>query len=142
MKIKTSDLTLLALNWAVAQAQGDRVFRPQLGRPDNWSREAYDQGEDNRFVTRAQVPGVGWYADYEYDPSTCWLLGGPIIEREGITTVPHSTENGVIKEWKAGRDWPLSHFPFYWGPTPLIAAMRCYVASKLGDEVDIPEELL
>lgn len=29
-----------------------------------------------------------------------------------------------------------------YGPTPLIAAMRCYVASKLGDEVEIPEELL
>lgn len=27
------------------------------------------------------------------------------------------------------------------GPTPLIAAMRCYVASRLGDEVEIPEEL-
>jgi len=27
------------------------------------------------------------------------------------------------------------------GPTPLIAAMRCYVASKLGDEVEIPQEL-
>jgi hypothetical protein len=28
------------------------------------------------------------------------------------------------------------------GHTPLIAAMRCYVASKLGDEVEIPDELL
>jgi Protein of unknown function (DUF2591) len=73
--------------------------------------------------------------------STDWALGGPIIEQEGITIVPHSTENGVIKEWKAGRDWPLPHFPFYWGSTPLVAAMRCYVASKLGDEVEIPEEL-
>ena len=27
------------------------------------------------------------------------------------------------------------------GPTPLIAAMRCFVASRLGDEVDVPEEL-
>lgn len=27
------------------------------------------------------------------------------------------------------------------GTTPLIAAMRCYVASKLGDVVDVPEEL-
>ncbi len=35
----------------------------------------------------------------------------------------------------AGGKWGM-------GPTPLIAAMRCYVASKLGDEVDIPEELL
>jgi hypothetical protein len=25
------------------------------------------------------------------------------------------------------------------GQTPLIAAMRCYVASKLGDEIEIPE---
>jgi len=29
-----------------------------------------------------------------------------------------------------------------YGPTPLIAAMRCYVASKLGEEVEAPEELL
>ena len=72
--------------------------------------------------------------------STDWAQGGPIIEREGITTAPYSTHNGVIKEWKAGRDWPMSHFPYYLGPTPLIAAMRCYVASKLGDEVDVPEE--
>jgi hypothetical protein len=28
------------------------------------------------------------------------------------------------------------------GPTPLVAAMRCYVASKMGDEVDVPEDLL
>jgi hypothetical protein len=28
------------------------------------------------------------------------------------------------------------------GPTPLIAAMRCYVASKMGDEVDVPDELV
>jgi len=27
------------------------------------------------------------------------------------------------------------------GPTPLIAATRCYVASKLGDDIEIPEEL-
>jgi hypothetical protein len=27
------------------------------------------------------------------------------------------------------------------GPTPLIAAMRCYVASKMGDEIELPEEL-
>jgi hypothetical protein len=30
----------------------------------------------------------------------------------------------------------------YFGPTPLIAVMRCYVALKLGDEVEIPEELI
>jgi hypothetical protein len=29
-----------------------------------------------------------------------------------------------------------------YGPTPLVAAMRCYVASQLGDEVDVPDELV
>jgi len=67
--------------------------------------------------------------------STDWAFGGPIIEREGITTAPYSTHNGVVREWKAGRDWPMSHFPYYFGPTPLIAAMRCYVASRMGEEV-------
>lgn len=28
------------------------------------------------------------------------------------------------------------------GPTFLIAAMRCYIASKLGDEVEVPKELV
>jgi len=28
-----------------------------------------------------------------------------------------------------------------YGDTPLIAAMRCYVASKLGNKVEIPTEL-
>jgi hypothetical protein len=27
------------------------------------------------------------------------------------------------------------------GPTQLVSAMRCYVGSKLGNEVDVPEEL-
>lgn len=41
--------------------------------------------------------------------------------------------------WVKREDWPRHYFV---GPTPLIAAMRCYVASKLGDEVEVPEELL
>ena len=27
-------------------------------------------------------------------------------------------------------------------PTPLIAAMRCFVASKIGEEVNVPDELV
>jgi hypothetical protein len=30
--------------------------------------------------------------------------------------------------------------PLSYGPTPLIAAMRCFVASKLGDEIVFGEE--
>jgi hypothetical protein len=70
----------------------------------------------------------------ELNFSTNWAQGGPIIERAGIRQ--HRSHTG---DWWAGSESdpqrPIS------GPTPLIAAMRCYVTSRLGDEVDIPEEL-
>jgi len=74
--------------------------------------------------------------------STDWAHGGPIIEQEGVE----------LQCWRAGRR--IDHWtavlpgqvgdegdPIWDGPTPLIAAMRCYVASKMGDTIDIPEEL-
>jgi hypothetical protein len=42
---------------------------------------------------------------------------------------------------KAGRLLSENEFACF-GDTPLIAAMRCYVASKLGDEVEVPAELI
>jgi hypothetical protein len=61
-----------------------------------------------------------------------WEHGGPIIEREHIAV----DWDGAA--WCASdNDNPIACY----GPTPLIAAMRCYVASKLGDDVDVPEEL-
>ena len=72
------------------------------------------------------------YSPYEY--STDWAQGGPIIEAWAIDV---GTYRGA---WRAARH--VGSAPTYgYGPTPLIAAMRCYVASKLGDEVEIPEEL-
>ena len=66
--------------------------------------------------------------------STNWAQGGPIIEREGITLRCYTDAL-----WDASIGRRLDYVAN--GPTPLIAAMRCYVASKLGDEVEIPEEL-
>ena len=71
---------------------------------------------------------------YTYKPSTNWLHGGPIIEREGIRL-----HRSVTGRWWAGPEFD-PHRPVA-GPTPLIAAMRCFVASRLGDTIDIPEEL-
>jgi hypothetical protein len=67
-----------------------------------------------------------------FSPSTDWSQGGPIIEREKISVV-----EGMDGEWQAG----MRPYKFRYGPTPLIAAMRCYVTSKMGAEVEIPEEL-
>jgi hypothetical protein len=68
--------------------------------------------------------------------STDWSQGGPIIDREHI-----STAYVYWGEWEAWDDKTMPP-PKYRGPTPLIAAMRCYVASKLGDDVEVPEELV
>ena len=83
----------------------------------------------------AKSEGAQTIAPYSY--SSNWLFGGPIIERERIRV-----------------DCPWNPGPFEatckidgataWmeGDTVLTAAMRCYVVSKLGDEIDVPEELL
>lgn len=65
--------------------------------------------------------------------STDWAQGGPIIEREGIELFRNNEKNYWFTSKARGQIGT--------GPTPLVAAMRAYVASKLGDEVEIPEGL-
>jgi hypothetical protein len=73
----------------------------------------------------------------QFNPTRDWAQGGPIIERERISVISdfHEIEEGWLAE---SYEDSIQQF----GPTPLIAALRCYVASKLGDEVEVPEELL
>ena len=114
MKIKTADLVGPALDWAVAQLEGKvHGYKHQLV-------------DDCRQVV-------------SYSPSTNWSQGGPLIAREGIEVGP--AFSGTT--WVAGYpNKPTSKQCWSNGPTPLIAAMRCYVASKLGDEVEVPDELM
>jgi hypothetical protein len=72
--------------------------------------------------------------------STDWSQGGPIIERENISLLMcgWDTVDAAMPVWQATS---YSGREVIDGPSPLIAAMRCYVASQLGDEVDVPEEL-
>ena len=113
MKIKTSELTGNALDFVVT-----RLEYPEL------VEEGYFESTHALVFSDGEV----------YTPSTNWATGGPIIEREGI----------MLEQWKTTKQWQASNelvTKVYNGPTPLIAAMRCYVASKLGDEVEVPEEL-
>ena len=70
--------------------------------------------------------GLCMFGDEWFSPTKKWSQGGPIIEREEIQLVPRA--NG--EQWAAGIDQCVTG-----GDTVLIAAMRCYVASKFGDEV-------
>lgn len=115
MLVKTDDLTGQALDFAVAKLQG-------LVDQNGWSALEVFQG--------SRVSGNHRY-------STDWAQGGPIIEREGITVC-----NVSNRKWVAGYGIATSSRHNQAGPAPLLAAMRCYVASKLGSEVDIPEEII
>ena len=112
MRVKTNELTGAPLDWAVAKCEGLLAFGYR--KTDRFIIELSD-GEFEEFC-----------------PSTDWAQGGPIIQREELSSLKCYSTN----EWGC-----LNGEVFCEGPTPLIAAMRCYVASKLGDEVEIPEEL-
>lgn len=109
--MKTSKLSGVALDWAVAVAEKETPVYLSV---------------DKAFKNRTSGIYIG-----DYSPSTNWEQGGPIIEREEISIELVSGEWVSQIHLNRGEQ----------GPTPLIAAMRCYVASKLGDEIDIPEEL-
>lgn len=115
MRINTFDLIGPALDWAVADAAGEWVC---------WRMGRVEDGVNEPF-----------------SPSTDWAQGGPIIERERIA-VEHAGDCWLATV--AGVDYHADGMPddFPFGPTPLIAAMRCYVWSKLGGTVDIPPECL
>jgi hypothetical protein len=110
VKIKTSELTRAALNWAVAQVR-------QLPL-------------DDLRTSRSVV----FYLGEPWMPDIYWEQGGPIIEEERIGMVYVGFEQPDDKQWVA--------MDKTYGPTPLVAAMRFYVASRLGDEVDVPDQLL
>lgn len=86
-----------------------------------------------------------WLGDKRpFAPSREWGDGGPIIEREAFEL--HSWINHEEREWHAVRykfgDTTAEREFEGFGPTPLVAAMRCYVASKMGNEIEVPDELM
>lgn len=113
--MKTRELTGAQLDWAVLKAQGTRK--------DSLAWLVRDWVEDRGRP----------YLHYNNAPSWCWMSGGPIIEKNLIVLSPDPALGWIARSYMDAT--------VFSGPTPLIAAMRCYVASKLGDEVDIPKEL-
>ena len=125
--IQTQDLIGAALDWAVAKCEGHECeFGDEVSGP--WL-----------------VPQEGYLHDEKplasFRPSTDWAQGGPIINREAHNLFKH---NGGT-EWCCACNVPRDGYTAIVtadGPTPLIAAMRCFVASKLGPTVEVPEELV
>jgi len=68
----------------------------------------------------------------DFEPTDNWMQGGAIIQRQRISLLDQGGDC-----WLAICGWKE-----FFGDTQLEAAMRCYVASKLGDEIEVPEELI
>lgn len=120
--MKTSELTGDALDWAVAKCEGIELI----------------DGCYNRLLVDGRM-SIGQSMLSPYKPSTNWAQGGWIVEREKIGFWAYTLD----EEGNENPGWYAETFEGYCqtGTTPLIAAMRCYVASKLGDEVEVPEGL-
>lgn len=143
--MKTSELTGAALDWAVAKCEGHEVY---LRRDFIKSRHEYLKSNANigfHLEYQSNDPIIGDIESGATMPlphySTNWAQGGPIIERERIRI---RFEVECYWYFTTPTDIWLANYEGvgeWLGPTPLIAAMRCFVASRLGDEVDVPEEL-
>jgi hypothetical protein len=132
MKLKTSELQGAALDWAVANCEGKtKLYQIRRG--------------DSRVIDTDHPEYFEQYKRQHDEYSTDWAQGGPIIEREKISVFmddekwaaysSHSLPQNFYGTSK-DPDWDDGDEGY-----PLVAAMRCYVASVLGDEVEVPDEL-
>jgi hypothetical protein len=121
MKVKTNTLEGRKLNWAVATACGHKV-------------EIYS----NAICVQKRPRGP--YEEFE--PSEQWEDGGPILSRERISrTIDHS---GLwVAYWSDGyTEGDEGKLHMQCDQSELVAGLRCVVARKLGDEVEVPDELV
>jgi hypothetical protein len=118
--MKTSELIGPALDWAVTSIEEPEALRYGAADWREQRRSAVIRGE------------------YKHRYHQSWAQGGPIIEREKIDVYCHESPKSGCGWWVAEITGTTAKAR---GNSYLVAAMRCYVASKLGDEVEIPEEL-
>ena len=133
MLYKTAVLEDDLLDIAVAKAQGwvlDHIWDQDAGRLTTWR---YWKSKNGEVVS---TPASKQIQETHYNPSTKWDHGGPIIEREKITVTHVACVWGAFTNQYRAKD-KLSYPILIEGQTPLVAAMRLFVASKLGDEVEL-----
>lgn len=134
-KVQTHEINGDALNWVVATLEKHEWRYSWMIHENN-----YKEWQSIEASFGNPTP------DYCYD----WAKCGPIIDRENIAISP--APDGLWKAYIPNDTMFVTigverREVFKWkykecGYSPLIAAMRCYVMSKLGEEVDIPDELM
>lgn len=116
-KVDVCDATEKQLDWLVALCQS--VELDERDRPI-WFADAHAE-----MLSAKRIP---------YMPTVDWLIGGPMIEREGIHL--SRITDALWEAWQTDRTGLIQN-----GPTPLIAACRCLVANKIGSIATVPRTL-
>lgn len=129
--IETSEAQGPVLDWLVAKCVGLKPY----------AFVERDMGQ-KRPLARWCGVNVGPSGHELFSPSTDWAQGGPIIEQEEIDLGVSAPDVGGWFACMNNDTHSTEMLHYANGPTPLIAAMRCYVSSKLGETVEVPEELL
>ena len=90
-----------------------------------------------RIAARREVHAISDIRRMDYRPSSNWADGGKLIESERISVwrYPNLDSWHAAMQFDVSRDEGLQAKHYYQGPTPLIAAMRCFIASNFGNEV-------
>lgn len=105
----------------VSEASG-KVLNWMVAKADGWSDEGL-----------ADIASGDTYPEHDFCGD--WAQGGPIIDKERISIRAWDNTDAIHAYMPVtGSDWAE-------GSTALIAAMRCFVASRLGGEVEVPDEL-
>lgn len=123
--INTNGLSGSALDWAVLKCESVRP--PNIGILKR--TQIYTGSSCGIFISpKITVSNGKWFK-----PTRDWAQGGLIIEREKLHI---SFADSLWSACNQQGDYLKT------GSTPLVAAMRCYVASRLGDTIDMPVELI
>ena len=120
--IKVSVATNTQLDWLVAKCEGYTAARVTF--PSGMTSDRIVVADYGRAFDML----TGKHCAYATD----WSQMGPIIEREKIAI---DWDHDIWNAAKYGLHWYIG------GPTMLIAAARCFIVSKLGEIVEVPEEL-
>lgn len=138
-QIKVSEATKIQLDWLVAKCEGHATYRRHDFLVRRAKHTGYEANLPWHLSQQTNDPIIGDISTGLTRPlpdyTTDWFQMGPIIDREKIS-IRHWDNTPVIHAYMPtqGSDWSE-------GQTPLIAVARCYVTSKLGDTVEVPEEL-
>lgn len=130
--VPVRELIGTALDWAVAVCEK----LPIKDDPMGFMKDAPDSSQAGFWVWGDNPKDNMLLIGGSYNPSNNWLLAGEIIDRENISLEAPST---CCEQWSA--IMCDGDFKFYANSAP-TASMRTYVASIMGEEVEVPKRLL